>query len=698
VKTPFLGQAYQARSRNLAYSQAVNLFPVMVDDKSGKTPGAFYAAPGLDFLVTVGSGPIRGLKVNQDGSKLLVVSGGTAYAVNSGFAPIAIGNIATPTAPVSIISNDTQTALFDGTAGYLVTTVLTPIALPFAGPVNAIYQDGFGLVQEDGTNNVFQSALGDLTSWPALNFGVANAQSDLIRGLADIHREMWIIKQNNVEVWINAGLPGFAFQRLDGVFTETGCLARNSIAKVGESLLWLAQSAEGQAVIVMTDGYRAARVSTDAIDFQINSYGSLSDAIAYAYAQEGHRFYVISFPGGNASWAYDVDMRAWHQRAALLNGNFQRHWGQVAAHFQGKVIIGDYRNGNLYAYSLNQQLDNGVQRKWVRSWRALPEGQNAPVRFPDLSIDMQTGLGVPPAPDSTVWTHVQGAAAGLLAGPVSTISVTMPGAIQNGNLIALALTWDTSTGATLTSVTDDKGNIYSAQVDNVQDLVHAQQLSTIFRSNTPGAPTVITALLSANASQLGMIVDEFAIASQDAPLNGHAGALVNNPGLGAGAISSGAVNATGQGLCLVYGAVMVAGVGGASTSPGPGFTPGATTGGSNALSGAYKTVQAPAATAATFTTNINDTGFLVSGMVFNPIPLPAFTADPQLMLRWSDDGGHNWTSERYAPAGKTGETARRVYFRRLGSTRKNAGLDRIFELSSTDRFDVALLGANFEED
>lgn len=72
-------------------------------------------------------------------------------------------------------------------------------------------------------------------------------------------------------------------------------------------------------------------------------------------------------------------------------------------------------------------------------------------------------------------------------------------------------------------------------------------------------------------------------------------------------------------------------------------------------------------------------------------------ANPQVVLRWSDDGGHTWSNEQFAAAGKTGETARRVMFRRTGSTRRNSGLDRIYELSSTDVFTVALIGAEFVE-
>jgi hypothetical protein len=78
------------------------------------------------------------------------------------------------------------------------------------------------------------------------------------------------------------------------------------------------------------------------------------------------------------------------------------------------------------------------------------------------------------------------------------------------------------------------------------------------------------------------------------------------------------------------------------------------------------------------------------------IGLPSPGEDPVCVLRWSDDGGHNWSNEKYAHAGKVGETARRVIFRRMGSTRRNSGLDRIYELSSTDQFPVALIGAELE--
>jgi len=44
-------------------------------------------------------------------------------------------------------------------------------------------------------------------------------------------------------------------------------------------------------------------------------------------------------------------------------------------------------------------------------------------------------------------------------------------------------------------------------------------------------------------------------------------------------------------------------------------------------------------------------------------------ADPQIMLIWSDDGGHTWSQEHWVGAGKTGQYTRRAIWRRLGRSR-----------------------------
>jgi hypothetical protein len=54
----------------------------------------------------------------------------------------------------------------------------------------------------------------------------------------------------------------------------------------------------------------------------------------------------------------------------------------------------------------------------------------------------------------------------------------------------------------------------------------------------------------------------------------------------------------------------------------------------------------------------------------------AYTYDPQAMLSWSDDGGHNWSNEHFKSMGGTGQYGKRVLWHRLGSSR-----DRIFKMA-----------------
>lgn len=65
--------------------------------------------------------------------------------------------------------------------------------------------------------------------------------------------------------------------------------------------------------------------------------------------------------------------------------------------------------------------------------------------------------------------------------------------------------------------------------------------------------------------------------------------------------------------------------------------------------------------------------------------------DPQVMLRFSNDGGHSWSSENWKSAGKIGQTKRRAKWNRLGSAR-----DRVFEITITDPVKIVLLGAEIQ--
>lgn len=78
-------------------------------------------------------------------------------------------------------------------------------------------------------------------------------------------------------------------------------------------------------------------------------------------------------------------------------------------------------------------------------------------------------------------------------------------------------------------------------------------------------------------------------------------------------------------------------------------------------------------------------GFLQTGIVFTNAGVPQiigpmpYQIEPQLFLRWSDDGGHTWSNYQARGAGLTGQYGTRLIWRRLGRSR-----NRIYEISTTD--------------
>jgi hypothetical protein len=63
-------------------------------------------------------------------------------------------------------------------------------------------------------------------------------------------------------------------------------------------------------------------------------------------------------------------------------------------------------------------------------------------------------------------------------------------------------------------------------------------------------------------------------------------------------------------------------------------------------------------------------------------------SDPQVMLRWSKNGGNTWSSELWRTAGKIGEYSRRCIWRRVGGGRRV-----VFEVKITDPVKRQITGA-----
>ena len=398
MKTPILGGSYVARSINAADNRMVNLFAEAIPEGSGgKEAGFLLRCPGLRLLATVGDGPIRGLWVTN--GVAYVVSGNEFYRLTASWVSTLIGTVS-GTGPVSMADNGTQIFIACNPLSYIYNTStavfaqITDVDFPGAGSVG--YLDGYFVFNEPDSQKFWVTSLLDGTSVDPLDFASAEGYPDNVISLIVDHREIFLFGTTSVEVWYDAGTPDFPLARIQGAFMEVGCEAAYSVAKLDNSVFWLGSDARGRGIVYRANGYTPARISTNAVEYAIQGYGSISDAIAYTYQQDGHPFYVLIFPSAQATWVYDVSTTLWHERAGFENGQFVRHRSNCQMSFSDEIVVGDYEDGRLYAFDLDVYADDDQIQKWLRSWRALATGQNNLKRTAhhSLQLDAETGVGL----------------------------------------------------------------------------------------------------------------------------------------------------------------------------------------------------------------------------------------------------------------------------------------------------------------
>lgn len=390
----FVGATYQLRSLKASPERCVNLFPELIESRSGANQeiGYLLQTPGYRRLATLGTGPIRGIYPTSTG-RLAVVSGDKLYSVSSAWAGTEVGTLATSTGPVDMADNGLQLMVVDGTYGYvssLVTGAFQRITSEyFMGAARNAFIDGYFLVNNPGTGQFQISALYDGITWDGLDFGVAEGLPDPVVAVVPNNRNAWVFGTKSTEVYWNSGDPDFPFSRIDGSFIEHGCAAAFTAQKFAGTVAWL--SDQGQ--VLMANGFQPQRISNHAVELAIREAGDVSGAVAWTHAIDGHQFYCLTLPGATTTWCYDLSTSQWHERADLVNGTYRTSRVTCTAYAYGIWIGGDATDGRIYHLDPDTFDHDGDPLAWERTAPRLNlDGRRIFVsRF---TLDAETGVGL----------------------------------------------------------------------------------------------------------------------------------------------------------------------------------------------------------------------------------------------------------------------------------------------------------------
>lgn len=417
IRVPgFVGPSYTSESRIAAYDRTVNLIPEKIESGTGQAEYVLYLPPGYSTFCTLPDTPVRGLYTLN--GTTWAVGGESLYQL-----PLVAGDA--PTLLTTGVSNPDDgwvTIAGNGDAGHQLLLASGSYKFCFDIPSNTLtaqtglaqqvgFLNGYGIALDTARSEVSVSALEDFSSWDAGDVAQRNDAADKWVAML-VHqsgRELYLFgNQTTVPYYLdpNATANAFPFVPNPSVFITQGTSSPNSPAVLKGSPIWLGQGIGGGNVVYWLNGYTPTRVSTHPVEdaFAVYSQAQVQAARGVVYEENGHAFYVLTFPPINtygepvlagATWVFDATTGFWHERGEWNGWDYDALpiIGHVYAN--GMHLVGSPDSGVIYQQSktlLTSTSGDGI--RWLRRAPHIASLHQRMIvdRFELL---MEVGLGLP---------------------------------------------------------------------------------------------------------------------------------------------------------------------------------------------------------------------------------------------------------------------------------------------------------------
>lgn len=345
---------------------------------------------------------VRGLLANSARNTLYAVVGSKLMKVARDGSATLLGTLNSRNGFVDMKIGANQLVIVDGANGYVLTLSsgsFGRITSPgWKGSRRVAYCDGFFAFADPNTGVFYWSQIEDASNLDLLDFATASSSPDNLVAVFDDHGDLWLPGEGSFEVWgVTAGSLS-VFERNKGATMQTGLMGAFTIAAIDNTVFWLGVDENGGGQVFRAAGYVPQKISTEAVEQciqrAIEAGADMTKAIAYAYQQNGHAFYVLNVPGLDTTWAFDIATGDWSERAELVNGNYRPHRAKHHAYCYGVHIVGG-DDGKLYRLDpkVNNNAGDVLVRDRISPHFATP--QLNPVTYGPFQLDCEVGKSKP---------------------------------------------------------------------------------------------------------------------------------------------------------------------------------------------------------------------------------------------------------------------------------------------------------------
>lgn len=397
MKISLVGPSYVSRSLPFSCQRTINLYPEAAE-ATARDQFVMYGTPGIpEWIDTGGVAGCRGA-VYMDG-RIYAVIGTTLYSIIEDGTYTNVGTIG-GTDRLSMAVNGVQVCIVSLQAGAFIYSLVDGLELiidsGFQPSQGVVFLNQYFVHVKQSSQVFFLSALADGMSYDPLDFASAEANPDLIVSHLADNGELWLFGEFNTEVWTNTGAADFAFQRINGAVLQKGAYSRDTNARMANSVYWLGND----GVVYRATGYQPARISTHAIETQLNE-SDKAGAYALTYSQEGHDFFVLTLPEAGLTFVYDATNGQWHERSSRINGA-DTYWrpSHIVEAF-GRLYCFDSFSGKVGYLDLDTYTEYGNTIISTRITTVFAADAK-PVIMSNLQLIMETGVGLESGTDPQV--------------------------------------------------------------------------------------------------------------------------------------------------------------------------------------------------------------------------------------------------------------------------------------------------------
>ena len=218
-------------------------------------------------------------------------------------------------------------------------------------------------------NRIYNSALGDPTTWGALDYLTFEQTTDTLVGIAKHLNYLVAFGKVSTQFFYDQANASASPLGVAASYTsEVGCANGDSIVATSNTVLWVGTSKTfGRSVYIM-DGVSAIRVSTANIDRHLEADG-LSTVTAYCYTIDGHTLYILTLHNTNQTLVYDLTEKMWYTWTQYsMQSNDQPNPGTYQESYFRPTFYAEVNNvpyvldddtGTLYYFDVNTYQDNG---------------------------------------------------------------------------------------------------------------------------------------------------------------------------------------------------------------------------------------------------------------------------------------------------------------------------------------------------